>query len=62
MTPRSPKQMLGLGLAYLPEDRDGLGLIMSSSIVGNVTLPIVNRLARLGVVDEAAHAASRPKP
>ncbi len=54
VTPRSPKQMLGLGLAYLPEDRDGLGLIMSSSIVGNVTLPIVNRLARLGVVDEAA--------
>jgi rhamnose transport system ATP-binding protein len=54
VTPRSPKQMLGLGLAYLPEDRDGLGLIMASSIVDNVTLPIINRLARLGVVDEAA--------
>jgi rhamnose transport system ATP-binding protein len=46
--------MLRLGLAYLPEDRDGLGLIMTSSIVSNVTLPILNRLARLGVVDEAA--------
>jgi rhamnose transport system ATP-binding protein len=52
VTPRSPKEMLALGLAYLPEDRDGLGLIMSSSIVDNVTLPIVDRLARLGVVDE----------
>ena len=51
--PRSPKEMLGLGLAYLPEDRDGLGLIMSSSIVDNVTLPIVDRLARLGVVDDS---------
>ena len=46
--------MLSLGLAYLPEDRDGVGLIMSSSIVSNVTLPIVDRLARLGVVDESA--------
>ncbi len=54
VTPQSPKQMLSLGLAYLPEDRDGVGLIMSSSIVGNVTLPIVDRLARLGVVDESA--------
>jgi rhamnose transport system ATP-binding protein len=52
VTPRSPKQMLRLGLAYLPEDRDGLGLIMASSIVSNVTLPIVDRLARFGVVDE----------
>ncbi len=54
VTPRSPKQMLGLGLAYLPEDRDGIGLIMPASIVGNVTLPIISRLAKLGVVDEAA--------
>ncbi len=51
--PRNPKQMLSLGLAYLPEDRDGLGLIMSSSIVGNVTLPVLDRLARLGFVSEA---------
>ena len=54
VAPRSPKQMLGLGLAYLPEDRDGLGLIMSSSIVANVTLPIVSRLAKFGVINEAA--------
>jgi rhamnose transport system ATP-binding protein len=54
VTPRSPKQMLGLGLAYLPEDRDGVGLIMTASIVDNVTLPIVDRLAHLGVVDDSA--------
>ena len=51
--------MLGLGLAYLPEDRDGDGLIMASSIVANITLPIVDRLARFGVVDEAGAAPGR---
>jgi rhamnose transport system ATP-binding protein len=51
--PRAPNQMLRLGLAYLPEDRDGQGLILPESIVENVTLPIVGRLARLGVLNRA---------
>jgi rhamnose transport system ATP-binding protein len=52
--PRSPKQMLKLGLAYLPEDRDGQGLIMPESIISNVTLAIVERLARMGVLNQSA--------
>jgi len=54
VAPRSPKQMLALGLAYLPEDRDGVGLIMPATIVSNITLPILRALARLGLVDNAA--------
>ena len=54
VTPRSPKQMLALGLAYLPEDRDGLGLIMSAPIADNVTLPILDQLAKLGFIDDGA--------
>jgi rhamnose transport system ATP-binding protein len=52
--PRGPNQMLRLGLAYLPEDRDGQGLILPESIVDNVTLPIVGRLARIGVLNRAS--------
>jgi rhamnose transport system ATP-binding protein len=52
--PRHPHQMLKLGLAYLPEDRDGQGLILPESIVDNVTLPIVGRLAHLGVLNRAS--------
>jgi rhamnose transport system ATP-binding protein len=51
VVPRDPNQMLRLGLAYLPEDRDGQGLILPESIVNNVTLPIVGRLARMGVLN-----------
>ncbi len=50
--PKSPQQMLAHGVAYLSEDRDGQGLIMSESVVENVTLPILDRLARLGVIDQ----------
>jgi rhamnose transport system ATP-binding protein len=49
--PRSPKQMLKRGLAYLPEDRDGQGLIMPAPIVDNITLPIAGRLSRFGFTD-----------
>jgi rhamnose transport system ATP-binding protein len=47
---RDPRQMLGLGVAYLPEDRDGEGLITTLSIVKNLVLPIVDRLAWHGVL------------
>jgi rhamnose transport system ATP-binding protein len=57
IVPRSPRQMLRAGLAYLPEDRDTQGLIMEATILGNVTLPIVGRLSRLGFVDAAAQRA-----
>jgi rhamnose transport system ATP-binding protein len=50
--PKTPQQMLALGIAYLSEDRDGQGLIMTETVVDNVTLPIIDRLARLGVIDQ----------
>jgi rhamnose transport system ATP-binding protein len=51
ITPHSPKQMLGLGLAYLPEDRDSLGLITSESIVNNIALPIIGKLSIAGLLN-----------
>jgi rhamnose transport system ATP-binding protein len=54
VVPRDPSQMLKLGLAYLPEDRDGQGLILPESIVDNVALPIIGRLAHMGVLNHAS--------
>lgn len=48
------RQMLSLGVAYLPEDRDGQGLVTQFSIKHNITLPIVRRLSRLGFVRRGA--------
>ena len=51
------RQMLRLGVAYLPEDRDGQGLVTEFSIEHNITLPIIRRLSRLGFVQRRAERA-----
>jgi rhamnose transport system ATP-binding protein len=44
-----PAQMVGLGVSYVPEDRDGQGLVTTFSISDNVVLPMLRRLAHLGL-------------
>ena len=46
----SPRDALGHGIAYLSEDRQHEGLVMSLSITDNVTLPILRRFSPLGVL------------
>jgi rhamnose transport system ATP-binding protein len=45
--------MLDAGLAYVPEDRDGKGLITQQSIQQNIVLAILDRLTRFGLVQES---------
>ncbi len=47
----SPEQALGLGLAYVTEDRRQLGLTMPMSIVTNISLPMLKEyLTRIGLI------------
>jgi rhamnose transport system ATP-binding protein len=48
---KSPKDAMKLGIVYVPEDRHEQGLVLDFSIAANVSLPIVERLSRLLVVD-----------
>jgi rhamnose transport system ATP-binding protein len=57
VVPSSVPRMLGLGVAYLPEDRDGQGLVTQFSIADNMTLPIIGRLSRLGFLQRARERA-----
>jgi rhamnose transport system ATP-binding protein len=50
---KSPKDAMRLGIVYVPEDRHEQGLVLDFSIAANVSLPIVQRLSRLLVVDRA---------
>ena len=59
--PHSPGQMLALGLAYLPEDRDRDGLIMPETITHNITLPIVRVAGALEFRRSSAASNAWPK-
>jgi rhamnose transport system ATP-binding protein len=52
----SPKDAMRLGIVYVPEDRHEQGLVLDFSIAANVSLPIVQRLSHLLVVDRAEEA------
>lgn len=48
---RSPRDAMRYGIAYVPEDRHQHGLVMNFSIATNVTLPILQQVSRLGLLD-----------
>jgi ABC-type sugar transport system ATPase subunit len=54
---RSPRDAIRLGIGLVPEDRKLQALILKLAIRENVSLPILRRLSRLGVVRLAAERA-----
>lgn len=63
----SPRQAFALGLAFLPEDRKGRGLVLDMSVAENLSLPwlassdIMGSDAKLGLVDENAEVLMSEK-
>ena len=55
---RSPAQAIAAGIALVPEDRKGAGLILGASVADNLALSSLDRLSSWGLVD-AARAESR---
>jgi ribose transport system ATP-binding protein len=56
--PRSPRDAIAAGVALLPEDRKGQGLILSAAIRENASYPCLARFARAGVIDRSAERSS----
>jgi monosaccharide-transporting ATPase len=53
VSPQEPAEAIALGLGYCSEDRKADGIVPDMSVRENMTLSILPRLTRLGVVDEA---------
>jgi ABC-type sugar transport system ATPase subunit len=53
----SPIEAVALGIGLVPENRIAQGVILNASIQNNITLPFVERLARLGFIHGAEEAA-----
>ncbi len=54
----SPQQAIGLGLAYVPEDRQLHGLIPQMNITANISLPMIQEYARRGWLQEKVERSS----
>ncbi len=50
VTIRSPRDAIAAGIGFVTEDRKREGLVLSRSVRDNVALPILSRLAKLGIV------------
>ena len=48
---RNPRIAMKHGVVYLPEDRQHQGLILLMSITNNITLPILDQFAKMGLLD-----------
>jgi ABC-type sugar transport system ATPase subunit len=54
VTIRSPSQAMKAGIAYVPEDRKGDGIIPSMTVRENISLPVLRRLSRFSRVSLGA--------
>jgi len=57
VSPREPSDAIALGVGYCSEDRKADGIIPDMSVRENITLAILPRLVKMGVVDEARQRA-----
>ncbi len=58
---RSPAAAMMAGIAYVPEDRKGEGIIPSMSVRENISLPILKRLSQFGRIRRRADRALAAK-
>ncbi len=55
---RSASDAIAAGIGFVTEDRKREGLVLSRSVRDNIALPILRRLARLGIVRRAEEQAT----
>ncbi|HEY9593106.1 MAG TPA: sugar ABC transporter ATP-binding protein [Spirochaetia bacterium] len=55
--PRSPEEMAGLGVAYLPENRDAHGLATSMAVTSNICMAALDRLSPDGLIRHSSETA-----
>ncbi len=54
----SPRDAIGKGIAFIPQDRKAEGLLLPMSVRENLTLPILRRVAAAGVLRHAAERSA----
>jgi ribose transport system ATP-binding protein len=53
VNPTSPAKALHAGIAFLPEERKTEGIFLGLGVTTNISLPILDRLQRFGMIDRS---------
>jgi ribose transport system ATP-binding protein len=57
VNPTSPAQALRTGIAFLPEERKTEGVFLGLDVTTNISLSILDRLQRFGIIDQTRERA-----
>ncbi len=57
LRPRSPTEMVDLGVAYFPEDRDTNGLVTRMDVTSNICLAALERLTATGLIRSSSETS-----
>ncbi len=57
LRPRSPTEMVDLGVAYFPEDRDSNGLVTKMNVTRNICLAAMERLTSTGLIRSSSETS-----
>ncbi len=54
--PRGPGEAIRRGIVFVPEDRKAQGVLLDETVRFNLSLPVLGRLRRFGLIDRRAEA------
>jgi ABC-type sugar transport system ATPase subunit len=60
--PRSPREAMNAGFAFLPEDRKLQGLMMQMTVLENGSLSVINRFAQAGFIRSRSELSAVNEP
>jgi len=55
--PSGPQEMVGRGVAFVPEDRDANGIIADMGVGSNICLPALGRIAPTGLIRRSSESS-----
>ncbi|MBN1838351.1 MAG: sugar ABC transporter ATP-binding protein, partial [Spirochaetales bacterium] len=58
---QDPQKAIELGIAYVSENKDEEGIILNMDIASNITLPILERFVKVGLLDRSAELVTAEK-
>ena len=61
INPKDPREAIDLGIALVPEDRKRHGVLLGTSVINNINMPIYNRISKISVINQKTERKTAEK-